>query len=95
MYLGRIIERGTVAEVFGAPQHPYTQALLAAVPRFDDERGREVVRLAPGDIPSPSQPPSGCHFHPRCPRAMPECRERYPDAARFSDTHSAMCHLYR
>jgi peptide/nickel transport system ATP-binding protein len=95
MYLGRIIERGTVAEVFGAPQHPYTQALLAAVPRFDAAQGREPARLAQGDIPSPSHPPSGCHFHPRCPRAMPECRERYPDAARFSDTHSAMCHLYR
>jgi peptide/nickel transport system ATP-binding protein len=94
MYLGRIIERGAVEEVFAAPRHPYTQALLAAVPRLDSERSREVIRMAQGDMPSPSNPPSGCHFHPRCSQAMPECRVRYPEVANFSDTHSAACHLY-
>ena len=94
MYLGRIVERGTVAEVFGEPRHPYTQALLSAVPRFDGEMGREVIRLAQGDIPSPSNPPPGCHFHPRCPQAMPRCREAYPNVAAFSATHWAACHLF-
>jgi peptide/nickel transport system ATP-binding protein len=94
MYLGRIIERGAVGEVFAAPQHPYTQALLAAVPRLDSEQSRDAILMAQGDIPSPSNPPSGCHFHPRCPQAMPECRVRYPEVANFSDTHSAACHLY-
>jgi len=94
MYLGRIVERGTVDEVFGSPQHPYTRALLAAVPRFDGLATHEVIRLAEGDIPSPSNPPSGCHFHPRCPQAMPQCRERYPDVVHFSDTHAAACHLH-
>jgi len=94
MYLGRIVERGTIDEVFGSPQHPYTRALLAAIPRFDGGPMRDAIRLAEGDIPSPSNPPSGCHFHPRCPQAMPQCRERYPDIVRFSDTHAAACHLH-
>ncbi len=68
MYLGRIVERGPVADVLNHAKHPYTRALLAAVPVVNDERsGSKVIRLE-GDIPSPSNPPQGCHFHPRCPR---------------------------
>ncbi len=91
MYLGRIVERGTVDEVLHAPRHPYTQALLSAVPRIDG-RGVEVIRLA-GDLPSPVNPPQGCHFHPRCAHAMAVCRAVYPDATGISTTHSVHCHL--
>ena len=92
MYLGRIVERGTVAEVLEAPLHPYTQALLSAVPTIDRESKKEVLRVE-GDIPSPIEPPSGCHFHPRCPHAMPTCREAYPEDIYRSATHSARCYL--
>ena len=93
MYLGRIVERGTVHEVLEHPQHPYTRVLLSAVPVLERESGREIIRLQ-GDLPSPVNPPSGCHFHPRCPSAMPQCRVTYPGNARLSATHSARCHLY-
>ncbi|MGO8754484.1 MAG: dipeptide ABC transporter ATP-binding protein [Gallionellaceae bacterium] len=92
MYLGRIVERGTVEEVLHHAQHPYTQALLAAVPQIDG-RGVEVVSAA-GDLPSPANPPRGCHFHPRCPHAMPVCRESYPPETGNSPTHRLHCHLY-
>jgi len=92
MYLGRIVERGKVEDVLEKPQHPYTQALLAAVPTIDKETRQEVVRLE-GDIPSPIAPPSGCYFHPRCPHVMPVCSEEYPDSTDVSDGHSAHCHL--
>jgi len=92
MYLGRIVERGTVAEVLGAPKHPYTQALLAAVPKLDGERYTVKVE---GELPSPVSPPSGCHFHPRCPHAIATCRTDYPAAARLSATHEVRCVLFR
>ncbi|MGH8766499.1 MAG: oligopeptide/dipeptide ABC transporter ATP-binding protein, partial [Burkholderiales bacterium] len=92
MYLGRIVERGTVEEVLNNPRHPYTAALLSAVPMIDGER--EIIRLS-GDLPSPANPPPGCHFHPRCPEAMPECREAYPDAVKLSRTRTVNCVLYR
>jgi len=91
MYLGRIVERGTAEEVLRAPGHPYTRALLAAVPHIDG-RGIETVRVA-GDLPSPSNPPQGCHFHPRCPHVMPVCREAYPGESASSATHRMHCHL--
>ena len=91
MYLGRIVERGTVEEVLQKPRHPYTQTLLSAVPDVDSPQ-REVIR-PPGDPPSPASPPTGCHFHPRCPHAMPICRQRYPGEERLSPTHSAHCFL--
>jgi peptide/nickel transport system ATP-binding protein len=91
MYLGRIVERGTVAEVIGAPKHPYTQALLAAVPRL--EGGRYAVRLE-GELPSSVSPPSGCHFHPRCPHVADGCRAAYPAGARLTATHEVRCVLY-
>ncbi len=93
MYLGRIVERGTVEEVMQAPRHPYTRALLSAVPVVDVAARREIIRLA-GDMPSPANPPSGCHFHPRCPQVMTACRQSYPAVADFSATHSTCCYLY-
>lgn len=76
MYLGRIVESGPVGEVLGSPQHPYTQALLSAVPRVDD--AQRVAQKLSGHLPSPADPPSGCHFHPRCPFAQPRCRREAP-----------------
>ena len=92
MYLGRIVERGTAAEVLRSPRHPYTQALLSAVPRMDGV-GREQIRLE-GDLPSPANPPLGCHFAPRCSHAMEKCRAAYPSATRHSATHSVHCYLF-
>jgi len=92
MYLGRIVERGTTEEVMRSPKHPYTQALLSAVPRIDGV-GREYVKLE-GDLPSPANPPAGCYFAPRCARAIAACSRRYPDASRISTTHQVHCHLY-
>jgi peptide/nickel transport system ATP-binding protein len=92
MYLGRIVERGTVEEVLGDPKHPYTEALLSAVPTVDGKRS--IIRLA-GELPSPANPPAGCHFHPRCPKVRPECREAYPEAVQLGRSRSVSCVLYR
>jgi peptide/nickel transport system ATP-binding protein len=92
MYLGRIVERGTVEEVLQTARHPYTQALLAAVPRIDGIAGGRL--LVPGDPPSPANPPPGCHFHPRCPQAMDVCRQAYPGETVLSATHVLRCHLF-
>jgi peptide/nickel transport system ATP-binding protein len=93
MYLGRIVERGNVEELLRSPRHPYTQALLSAVPMVDPASRREIIRLA-GDLPSPANPPVGCHFHPRCPHAMPVCREKYPDSSLSGAGHEVCCHLF-
>jgi peptide/nickel transport system ATP-binding protein len=93
MYLGRIVERGTAEEVLRAPKHPYTQALLSAVPRIDGQ-GAERIRLE-GDLPSPANPPPGCHFAPRCAHAKETCRASYPPATNQSATHVVHCYLYR
>ena len=93
MYLGRIVEHGAVSEVLGAPRHPYTRALLSAVPVVDQASKREVIRLQ-GDLPSPVSPPDGCHFHPRCPAAFAPCPTQYPGTSRLSATHETRCHLY-
>jgi len=90
MYLGRIVERGTVTEVLDDPRHPYTKALLSAVPVVDPEQRREIIRLE-GDMPSPSHPPAGCHFHPRCPEAEPECARAYPVETRLRGTRMVHC----
>ncbi len=92
MYLGRIVEEGTVANVLERPLHPYTQALLSAVPVVDKDTLREIIRLE-GDLPSPSNPPGGCHFHPRCPQAMPQCRQQYPRETGSAD-HRVRCFLH-
>jgi peptide/nickel transport system ATP-binding protein len=105
MYLGRIVERGTVDEILNRPQHPYTRALLSAVPspRPEGERegdggsnasGRSIIRL-PGETPSPAKPPAGCHFHPRCAEASDLCRQSYPAETSLSPTRVVRCHLYR
>ena len=94
MYLGRIVERGTTEEIFDSPKHPYTRALLSAVPKMDEQTGVEKIRLE-GDMPSPINRPVGCHFHPRCPEVMPVCKDEYPSATNFTQTHSCHCYLYR
>ncbi len=93
MYLGRIVEQGSVDEVLDNPKHPYTQALLSAVPVIEVESQRQIIQLR-GDLPSPANPPPGCHFHPRCPHVMPICRKNYPETSTFSSTHTARCYLY-
>ena len=89
MYLGRVVEYGSADEVLRSPRHPYTKALLAAVPRVDGAKS-EVPKLA-GDMPSPANPPSGCHFHPRCPLADEACRQSYPGETRFAATQVVRC----
>jgi peptide/nickel transport system ATP-binding protein len=92
MYLGRIVEHGSVDEVLGSPRHPYTQALLSAVPRVGDAGGGTVLRLG-GDLPSPASPPAGCHFHTRCPKATEQCRLEYPVERAVTATHRVRCIL--
>lgn len=94
MYLGRIVERGTTEEIFDSPKHPYTRALLSAVPKMDPQTGVEKIQLE-GDVPSPINRPSGCYFHPRCPEVMSMCKDTYPDETRFTQTHSCNCYLYQ
>jgi peptide/nickel transport system ATP-binding protein len=79
--------------VLGNPKHPYTQALLSAVPTLGDAPVREAIRLQ-GELPSPISPPTGCHFHPRCPHAMPECCAQYPEETALGGGHVVRCHLY-
>jgi peptide/nickel transport system ATP-binding protein len=93
MYLGRIVEHGSTDDVLGDPTHPYTRALLSAVPRVDAGAKREVIRLE-GDMPSPANPPAGCHFHPRCPMVMDECLSSYPGETTLTSTHRVSCHLH-
>ena len=92
MYLGRLVELADTDALFDDPRHPYTQALLSAVPVPDPvlERTRPR-RVARGEIPSPMNPPSGCVFHPRCPLADAECRERVPERRAVGPDHVAAC----
>lgn len=90
MYLGRVVEHGQVDEILVDPRHPYTRALLSAVPVIDPHKRRALIRLE-GDLPSPVAPPSGCHFHPRCPEVQPACSLGYPEEKRLSATHLVHC----
>jgi peptide/nickel transport system ATP-binding protein len=91
MYLGRIVESASAEEIFARPNHPYTQALLKQVPRLDTRKTQ--FKPIVGEIPSPLAPPSGCHFHPRCPHAMPRCTEQAPVLREVASGHLAACHL--
>ena len=93
MYLGRIVEWGSAAEVLRNPRHPYTRALLSAVPAVHPSGGEERIRLL-GEAPSPARPPQGCHFHPRCTLASEACRQAYPVAVEVAPEHAVACHLY-
>jgi peptide/nickel transport system ATP-binding protein len=94
MYLGRIVEQGPAREVFAEPRHPYTRALVSAVPRLVPGRASEAIAL-PGDPPSPVHLPSGCRFHPRCPIAQPVCADISPELAAgpAGPPHEAACHF--
>lgn len=89
MYLGRIVEQGTVTEVLRDPKHPYTQSLLASIPTLDGDR-RTGTGLS-GEMPSSAKSPTGCHFHPRCPHAVDKCKDSYPSEIKFGETHSVRC----
>lgn len=91
MYLGRIVESATTEELFAQPNHPYTIALLAAAPTLTV--GKRQFEAIKGEIPSPLQPPSGCHFHPRCPHAMARCSVEQPLLEEVAPQHFSACHL--
>ncbi|MCG3186878.1 MAG: putative ABC transporter ATP-binding protein [Rhodocyclaceae bacterium] len=100
MYLGRIVEQGRADDILHDPRHPYTRALIASVPApyptrpADRAVGGEAAPTVPaGEIPSPASPPAGCHFHPRCPEALPVCRERYPEPTVLDDGRVIRCHV--
>ncbi|MBX8501547.1 ABC transporter ATP-binding protein [Pseudomonas lijiangensis] len=91
MYLGRVVESASVDDLFARANHPYTQALLAQIPRFDVRSARyDAIK---GEIPSPLNPPAGCHFHPRCPHATARCREEVPTLREVAPGHLSACHL--
>lgn len=91
MYLGRIVELASAADIFARANHPYTQALLAEVP--DVARRGRIFTPVTGEIPSPLNPPSGCTFHPRCPHAMPRCKVEVPLLRAIASGHTSACHL--
>jgi len=92
MYLGRIVEYADKKTLFASPQHPYTEALLSAVPLPDPSLRRTKKRVE-GDVPSPIKPPPGCHFHPRCPYAEARCKVEPPVLREIGPGHQVACHL--
>jgi oligopeptide/dipeptide ABC transporter ATP-binding protein len=93
MYLGKIVELAEAKAIIRAPKHPYTQALISAVPEVDPDTKRKRIVL-PGDVPSPIHPPSGCRFHPRCPVAeKPRCETEAPEMREIEPDHCVSCHL--
>ncbi len=93
MYLGRLAELGATEQLFAEPKHPYTQALLSAVPSVKERKTKQRMLLT-GDVPTPFNPPQGCRFHTRCPMAMAECREEEPMWHDTGDGHFVACHLF-
>lgn len=93
MYLGRIMELGDTEDVYHTPMHPYTQALLSAIPKRDPSEEKARIRLE-GDVPSPASPPPGCAFHNRCPHCTAACKEQVPESRELSPGHWVACHLY-
>ena len=91
MYLGRVVETGPAKAVCGSPKHPYTQALLSAVPSLDPSTKRKRLIL-PGELPSPIHPPKGCPFHPRCPVAEPRCEVEVPALEGIGEGRAVACH---
>jgi peptide/nickel transport system ATP-binding protein len=91
MYLGRVVESAPAEEVFRRPNHPYTQTLLAEIPRLSSRH--KTFTAIQGEMPSPLHPPSGCHFHPRCPHAMPRCKTEAPTLRGIAVNHVSACHL--
>jgi oligopeptide/dipeptide ABC transporter, ATP-binding protein, C-terminal domain len=91
MYLGRLVENGTPEEIFSSPKHPYTEALISAVPQADPDLVKNHKTLI-GEIPNPSNPPSGCYFHPRCSYATDECKKTNPQLTIDKSGRSFSCH---
>ncbi len=91
MYLGRVVEQAPAEEVFARPNHPYTASLLSAVPRI--QARKRAFNTVQGEIPSPLNPPPGCHFHPRCPHAFARCRVEVPALREVAPGHLSACHL--
>lgn len=94
MYLGEIVEMGKTEEIFNSPKHPYTMALLSAVPELGNKKDKEILKLQ-GELPSPENLPQGCKFHTRCPYVKDICKTTIPDTKSFSDTHLCKCFLYQ
>jgi oligopeptide/dipeptide ABC transporter ATP-binding protein len=93
MYLGKVVETAEAGAIINAPKHPYTQALISAVPVMDPDSKRNRIVL-PGDVPSPINPPRGCPFHPRCPIAQfPRCSDEVPPLREITPGHRASCHF--
>lgn len=92
MYLGHIVEQGPSDEIYNNPKHPYTQALISAIPEIDPEKRKERILLT-GDLPSPANPPTGCPFHTRCPIAQEACKTTKPKYKEVSQNHFAACLL--
>jgi oligopeptide transport system ATP-binding protein len=94
MYLGKIVELASSAELYENPKHPYTQALLASIPLPDPEQTRDRKRIAlSGEVPTPMNPPSGCRFHTRCPHVMEKCKTTEPEFKEITPGHFAACFL--
>lgn len=93
MYLGKVVETGTYKEIYKTPKHPYTQALLSAIPVADPTCKKDRIVLQ-GDVPSPINPPSGCHFHPRCSEQFEICDKERPQLKDLGGGHLVSCHLY-
>ncbi|MBZ0297850.1 MAG: ATP-binding cassette domain-containing protein [Anaerolineae bacterium] len=93
MYVGKIVEQADTRTLFSMPKHPYTEALLSAIPRPDPDRPLTADNVVEGELPDPANPPKGCYFHPRCKYAQQICREQEPPLARVGDNHLSACHF--